>query len=903
MVQIVFFIKFQSQLRRTRPVIFDALERTIITSAQLSGGNTRRAFHCIIADFDETTLGFWIDIFSCLETVHKALSKVSSELYGFTCLISRFEDEDIIPFVLRSMPSSGKASGIWCSDFVKNALRYFASFGQSSISARKQTFSEIEKIQFPEAGKQKNSWRARLEETRPYEQGKGVVLLGKAYTGKRNSLRRYCVESGRGFIPLMVSFGTGGAGLSCLINAYTPAVRALFRRHKIKIYEETDVLYEALAKERLREEIPAHNLQKALQFFHLLFTAYCEAAALMKAKPVLILENIERADVHTRNIVIKTCEAAGKQGGALLYGTCSAPEVPAQFEGVFNGRLRDEAAAAAVFKGFNISPSLLEIAYACKLFNKYFPSYIFIELFEEQGKNRTTLKRTLELLFQNNIISSVDNPEINLAHFTEEAEAALGRRGEYIRSLIADILLSHLKRGILSASYNFLEALCELGRAISDETALEAVHADTISGLHVCLDAAIESGSFNEIAAQERAPALIRYYKTLKSLLFAGEPEIMETFRSLKPVNPKNPLYKLRMLTIEASYKIGVHNTAQALEAVKESMLINQNNGGSLKIAHVYRLFSLINLSKKELNDALDYIAFAIDEAQKNGDVYELIASSYYAANIQFIYGNISKAQRLIKRAEKAAVLDGRTGWALRCAFFLGRLHFETGNYKGALALFKTLLEKNGADAGAPFTAAVEAWIFRTELYLYQCMPNKPEVLNADGRLFELEALYLTGNYSKAVKLADHFLHNLPKEKFLFLEQPDWESGFSQCELLEFSQKEFWSRLCTVWKTLSVCRLEKAAGEETIRQMQEITYYERFNDCDPFAPFYFFANYRVLNESKRAEIDKNTAISIAFKRLKHRAGRIDDIEIRRMFLTNQYWNKILFQTAKEYKLI
>jgi hypothetical protein len=78
---------------------------------------------------------------------------------------------------------------------------------------------------------------------------------------------------------------------------------------------------------------------------------------------------------------------------------------------------------------------------------------------------------------------------------------------------------------------------------------------------------------------------------------------------------------------------------------------------------------------------------------------------------------------------------------------------------------------------------------------------------------------------------------------------------------------------------------------------------ERFGDYDPASPFYFFANYRVLNETNSPEVDKNTAISMAFKRLQRRASRVDGVEDRRSFLSEQYWNKILFNTAKDYKLI
>jgi hypothetical protein len=68
-------------------------------------------------------------------------------------------------------------------------------------------------------------------------------------------------------------------------------------------------------------------------------------------------------------------------------------------------------------------------------------------------------------------------------------------------------------------------------------------------------------------------------------------------------------------------------------------------------------------------------------------------------------------------------------------------------------------------------------------------------------------------------------------------------------------------------------------------------------------PFYFFANYYIVNEADLSEVDRNTAISMAFKRLQRRAGRIDDVKIRQSYLTNQHWNNALFLTAKEYKLI
>ena len=78
---------------------------------------------------------------------------------------------------------------------------------------------------------------------------------------------------------------------------------------------------------------------------------------------------------------------------------------------------------------------------------------------------------------------------------------------------------------------------------------------------------------------------------------------------------------------------------------------------------------------------------------------------------------------------------------------------------------------------------------------------------------------------------------------------------------------------------------------------------ERFTRTDSNDPFFFYAYYCVLSEMDAPEVDKNTAISIAFKRLQRRASRIDDLDTKRAFLNLPFWNKALYQTAKDHKLI
>jgi len=72
---------------------------------------------------------------------------------------------------------------------------------------------------------------------------------------------------------------------------------------------------------------------------------------------------------------------------------------------------------------------------------------------------------------------------------------------------------------------------------------------------------------------------------------------------------------------------------------------------------------------------------------------------------------------------------------------------------------------------------------------------------------------------------------------------------------------------------------------------------------DPWDAFYFYAKYRILEQTEASLVDMSTAVSMAFKRLQRRAGRIDDNETRRQYLNGSRWNRELSATAKEFKLI
>jgi hypothetical protein len=103
------------------------------------------------------------------------------------------------------------------------------------------------------------------------------------------------------------------------------------------------------------------------------------------------------------------------------------------------------------------------------------------------------------------------------------------------------------------------------------------------------------------------------------------------------------------------------------------------------------------------------------------------------------------------------------------------------------------------------------------------------------------------------------------------------------------------------YRSLALARI--SAGEEARHNMQRLLRDEQLSDMDPWDAFYFFAWYRILQQTGSGQIDMNTAVSMAYKRLQRRASRIDDIETRRQFLSQPRWNGALSLAAREFKLI
>jgi tetratricopeptide (TPR) repeat protein len=756
-------------------------------------------------------------------------------------------------------------------------------------------------------------YRENIQETLKKGPRRNTLLLGPAFIGKRDGLFRYCASLRQKAPFLVIRFGSGGTGLCCFVDALTPPVYS-FIQTNLELPEEVTYLRDLILRDRLQIQYSDYLFQKGKRFLVLLCEAYGRSAAALGAKGVVILESIHNADPGAARLIGEVFGKVPYKHNLLFYGTGidspGAGETNQEGWGrIFSRTIRFSPEILISPQIPDLPVDLWEMAYALYLLSRYFPARQFPDIFKESGKNPLLISQSVDILSSLGLVDFAEDPRPRMADFAVKTEEILGERKEAIRSMVYARILAWVDSGKLNPCFNLIKVLSDLGAVCSDGLIMDALSRDIINGTYGKIEAALASGEFGVIVEEKRLLPLTYIFYTLKALIHGGEDEIRETFLEPHPESWCSDEYKVRILTNLACYHFGVGDITAALQAVKESMLLSQNHGEKKGLAQAYRLFSLVNLSKQRIRDAIDYFSFALESAEHTGEMDELGISAYYASGTHFLFGNISKAERLALQAEQAASAAGRAGWADRARFLQGRLRFETGRYREALEIFEQLRERSApflpeSAASADRDRTLAAWIYRSDVFLRRGLPRKPGKMNNDALLFEVEDAYLSGDYQGTINLADVCLSALPPEDFLFIEQPDWRSGFSQCELLLIPRRDLLTRILSTYRALALCRLSRSkAREQAQDSMRRIIREEGRPYTDPNDAFYFYSYYYILQESGSLEVDMNTAISMAFKRLQSRASHIDDMETKRSYLSLNYWNNAMGKAAKQHKLI
>jgi tetratricopeptide (TPR) repeat protein len=908
MVQMAFFLRFKHQLQRIRPELVPRLEDIAVRAVEEAGGKVTGERSLIRAAFDENSLGFWLDILLLIETLTQTLEKSAGELQGYSLLLGK-DMPETPPSLCRFL--AGGNGGVFLDSTVSEGLRPYVTIEEQGKWTERVgkygigPFSRLNEIKiFIPTARLEFTLRRTNVEVSDLGQRPAVLIAGQSFEGKRDKLYlrvagfANSADSGD-FSPLFVRFGGGG------LNALTDSWAGWM--HSLPAEEEMNDTWEFLFRQRLRNEPSPFALRTAKRYFKLLSNSYRGLAQAEGKIPVIILENLQSAEQAMADIVIESLRG---WHNFLLLGTCTGElddEVMEKWKPLFPQLTKINSEEPSAPQLPDIPLDLREISYACFLLGKYFPPDLLPRLLEEAGKSHLMIARALSLLYTLRIIDTPLDPRPWHRDFQDRTENALGEeRKDRIRAMVRGLLLAWVAQRKISPCLRLLEIIKELGGGedIDDDLILQSIQGE-LAGADEASFSAIRQNWMPETDKDTvRGPVLCYIMETLLALHSGNAQDIHAAFTPAPPESSAFPLFKAQILINQALYHIGLGDTDSTLEAVKEASLLCKGSGNR-QLAQIYRLFALASLVRRRVGETIDYLGFALENAGKSGGFQDIGMSAYYAASVQLLYGNLSRAKNLAEKACRHFLKAGNPEWADRSRFLMGRVLFEIGSYQQALDLFEDIRQNPEGAFFREKTHLLSAWAFRARVYCQplQSVPSAVFGPEHDAELFEIEALCLAGDYSQTAERCAAASPSAAGDDFFCIERPDWSSGFSQCELLYCTWDDLRGRMLRAYHSIAQAALSPSNGEEAMRTIQHILRANQSPEIDPCDVFFHYAWYLILEQSGANQVDISTAVSVAFKRLQSRAARIDESEIRRQYLAQPRWNKALEEAARKLKLI
>ena len=904
MVQLAFFLRFRLQLRRTRPNLVPRLEDMAVQAVREAGGEIIGKNGTIRAAFNENSPGFWLDMLLLIERMTRIVDGDSSDLHGHSVLLG-VTLPDTSDRLCRILSGGFYGGGVYLDQTTAEALRPYVTVEEQGTWAGDTFFKLKEEKIFVSTAR--SGFILPEKTIRLFEMGRrpSVLVVGRFFEGRRDNLYRSIAgfsNAGAGVPPLFVRFGSGG--LNAIADAWPEWVSQDDTDRET--WEKITAMREFIFRHRLRGEPSPFVANMARDFFDTLLTLYGNSVVRGGIQPVVILENLRVAEQVASDIVIA---ALSKRKDFILAGVCTEEAGEAgssKWESLFPRKFRAQEKETAGRPPPELPADLWEIGYLCLLIGRIFPPYLIPGVLEEMGKNPEMLSRAISLLHALRVIDTPLDPRPWQDDFLGLAEAALGPKKDGLRALVRKRLLAWVAQKKINPCVSLLERLAELGGSheIDDSLILQSIHGELGCTDGTALERFVDTaGTPEAVVGQARVPVIRYIAKTLLALHFGSEQKIRDTFASPPPECMAFPLLKTQVFLNQSLYHLGWHDGESAKRTVKAATLLCQKSGNSW-LSRCHRFFALASLSERRIGETNEYLGFALENAVKSGDPQEIGIASFYTASVQLLHGNLSRSLTLVKKALRHFLEAGSPEWADRTRFLEGRLVFENGCYEDAIGIFKGIRDSPHGGNFPEKMDLLDAWVYRTENYITQAPALCPQNRVPDTDLFELEAMYFGGDHLEMAELSEKLSSIPPGEEFFYgTEQPDWRSGFAQCELLCFSWHELRNRMLGAYRSLAQSHLSPGEGQIAVHSMQQILQNSRFAEIDPCDTFYHYALFKILRQTGAGQIDLRTAASMAHKRLQVRSGRIDSPEIRRQYLARPYWNKALEEAAKELKLL
>lgn len=371
-------------------------------------------------------------------------------------------------------------------------------------------------------------------------------------------------------------------------------------------------------------------------------------------------------------------------------------------------------------------------------------------------------------------------------------------------------------------------------------------------------------------------------------------------------VNPAKGTLFLQM----SRYLLVRGETSVALQWVKKGMIQYQNAGhGEGEREAAIGLASVL-LADGRFDEALEYFAMSDTAVGERVGLDDVVSHGLRAVTL-FVQGNLSRAEAETQRGLLICRSLKRREWELFLEFLAARISFDLGFYDQAQAGFQKALAVEALYEQPRARPVLNRWLARS--YAYGAHVDTAKGILGENEddwekfYFLAECSFLDRNYGRALEECDRALklEQASLQDVFPGERIEWVDGFRDVEgrCFELQRENALIRRLLQSFQAYLWGLE-GSSERAIEQLQMITRGGRIPPSDPYQSLYTYFYACTLPEVRKRELDDSlTVLSKSLKLLQQRASKIEDSSERWQYLSNNYWNSLLFAEAKKKKMI
>lgn len=892
MIEMLFGIRFYSQFHRTKPELVKKIQTNLHDLVLNSGGVVTRIGREVSAQFSEESFGFSIQFLTFLQQIIPFCDAAKKNLFGFSILF-RKENNDEEKSLVKKLFHTKQGIPIFFDSDTTQILApycYFEAIPPYSLFWLKE-FKKMPEIRPPSL----DELIARFKNELDNSNTRCKILVGNDEDLLANLVREYSAGTYQETAQFHISFRLHTASLGGFIELLMQSSKET--AHPFIVPEET---IKRIGSERLH-----HNYNEAV--ISMLYEIMNRWITHYEPYPlVLLISNLDCISPSLEPVANKFIHDFLEANSHIVLITALSKEKLSWIEGidkqfiVFQSQERPVHTVSDVLYQYREWEDLWATAYLCHRFSCiYTKSEVPVQI-QRSGFSSVSLEFIQEKLEKIGVFPWYA-PDFMLSSILEKLiiNTLPAVKIQNANKLVQKRLLESLKEQELKPGILFLSAFIAVDGSIESDLLLDSILQDMAGNYYAELEQAIQSKSLERMIGPRLTPAVVYILRTTHLLESDLLDEIQEFARLSIPESTDSPRIEAYCYMNRASLLLMSGDSEPAGQDIKHALLVLQDYQNKNGLEKVYRLFGLIELAHHRIEDSIEYLSFALEAAQKNGNIHERAITSFYAAVAYFLLGSMPRAIFYCENAIQTFKQCDLEAWSQKARFLLGRIQFLLGNYDDSTVIFQSI------SAGS----VTYFWALRSQLYSsshnrerLEQLFQKYKGLSSRDVLLEQEFNYFLGNYEECIRISDIYDSHESVFVPIITERPDWYDGYSQIEYILFPRQEIIKRQIKCFKALSLSHTQPksqnitAIMDSIFDELKPYVY-------DPFDVFYHSCYYLAIQQMASSEIDKATALSGAFKRLQKRAGRIEDAEMRRNYLTSNYWNGLLSSSAKMHNLI